>query len=64
MVMANRFGKMAASMMASGKGIRLMASENSFMLMEIFMKANGLTTKLMGKAHIPTRMVRSITEIG
>ena len=56
MAMDTRGGRMAASMMASGKGIRLMASGNSFMLMEIFMMASGLMIRLMVMELIPMLM--------
>ena len=41
MAMDNRFGKMDQSMMDSGKEIKLMAKELSFMLMVTYMKDSG-----------------------
>jgi len=37
----SKFGKMDQNMMGNGKEIKLMVKEHLFMLMVIFMKANG-----------------------
>jgi len=42
-----KFGKMAASILATGKMIKQMEKEGSFMQMEMFTKENGRTTKHM-----------------
>jgi hypothetical protein len=64
MAMEHKCGLMEAGMKDIGVMIRLMGKENWFMLMEMFMKGNGLTTKPTAKAHIHTQMVHFITEIG
>jgi hypothetical protein len=64
MAMELRCGLMEAGMRVIGVMIRLMDKASWYMLMEMCMKGNGLTTKLTAKVHIPTPMVHSITEIG
>lgn len=50
--MAPRCGRMVASMRESGKLIRLMASEGSFMRMAMFIMATGSMMKLMDLAPL------------
>ena len=64
MALAHKCGLMEAGTRGIGVMIRLMAKESWCMPMEMSMKANGSTTKHMEKAHIPTPMGHSITEIG
>ena len=50
--MGNKNGLMALNMQANGEKIELMGREDLFMLMEMFMMAFGLMTKLMAMEYI------------
>lgn len=62
--MDSKFGKMAQSMMVSGKEIKQMVMVLSFMLTVMFMKGSGITIKLMDMVHINTLMAQLMSEIG
>ncbi len=51
-------------MKATGRMIKLVERENSYMLMAIFMKGNGLMTKLMAMVNICITTELSILVIG
>ena len=52
----NKYGQMAVCMKVIGEMIRLMAEEDSFTQMEMFMKESGLTTKYRGKEYINSHL--------
>ena len=56
MVMVNRSGKMAVSMMDSGEMIKQMAMESLFMLMAIFMKGHSVMIRPMDTELISMQM--------
>ena len=63
-VEADKPGKTGLSTMGGGKIIKLMATADCFILMEIFTKDNGLTTRHMEMERIFTLMGQSILVSG